>query len=41
VDFKSIEGTGTTFRFHIPAAGTVQKTNPEYAAKTVATPRAG
>ena len=40
VDFKSTDGTGTTFRFHIPVAGTVQKTKEEFAGKTTASPRA-
>ena len=32
VDFESTEGTGTNFRFHIPAAGAALEANPEYAA---------
>jgi signal transduction histidine kinase len=39
VDFESSESTGTTFRFHIPAAGPVMETGPEYAAGTAASPR--
>jgi signal transduction histidine kinase len=30
VDFESSEGTGTVFRFHIPAAGGAQDGSPEY-----------
>jgi signal transduction histidine kinase len=40
VDFKSTDGTGTTFRFHIPVAGSVQKPNQEYATDTAVSPRA-
>ena len=32
VDFESVEGAGTIFRFHIPAVGAVVETGPEYAA---------
>jgi signal transduction histidine kinase len=31
VDFESVEGTGTIFRFHIPAAGGMAEGHPEYA----------
>jgi signal transduction histidine kinase len=31
VDFESGEGTGTIFRFHIPAVGGVAESHPEYA----------
>ncbi len=31
VDFESTEGTGTVFRFHIPATGAAQEGGPEYA----------
>src|SRR6202140_2618607 len=31
VDFESGEGTGTIFRFHIPATGAVLEAGPEYA----------
>ncbi|MGD1079988.1 MAG: ATP-binding protein [Candidatus Sulfotelmatobacter sp.] len=31
VDFESTEGTGTVFRFHIPAMGAAQEGGPEYA----------
>jgi signal transduction histidine kinase len=31
VDFESVEGTGTIFRFHIPATGMALETGPEYA----------
>jgi signal transduction histidine kinase len=31
VDFESVEGTGTIFRFHIPAAGPAMEVGPEYA----------
>ena len=31
VDFESIDGTGTVFRFHIPAAGAVAEAGAEYA----------
>ncbi len=32
VDFESAEGTGTVFRFHIPATGSAMEGGPEYAA---------
>jgi signal transduction histidine kinase len=32
VDFESVEGTGTIFRFHIPASGAAIEASPEYAA---------
>jgi signal transduction histidine kinase len=35
VDFESAEGTGTTFRFHIPAAGPASDRNHQYAAGPV------
>jgi signal transduction histidine kinase len=38
VDFESVEGTGTIFRFHIPTIASLPEARPEYAA-TVA-PRA-
>jgi PAS domain S-box-containing protein len=31
VDFESAEGSGTVFRFHIPAVGTTPESGPEYA----------
>ena len=34
VDFESVEGTGTTFRFHIPIAGAVAENGSEFAADT-------
>jgi signal transduction histidine kinase len=40
VDFESVDGKGTKFRFHIPAAGTTQKNSPELAGKTAVSPRA-
>ncbi len=36
VDFESAEGAGTTFRFHIPAAGQVITPSPELAAADAA-----
>jgi signal transduction histidine kinase len=38
VDFESADGTGTTFRFHIPMAGPAEGVK-EYAADGAATPR--
>ena len=40
VDFKSTDGTGTTFSFHIPVAGSAQKTNQEYTTNIVVAPHA-
>ena len=34
VDFESVEGAGTTFRFHIPMAGAAAEQGSEYAADT-------
>jgi signal transduction histidine kinase len=34
VDFESVEGTGTTFRFHIPMAGAAAEHGSEYTADT-------
>ena len=34
VDFESVEGAGTTFRFHIPVAGAAAEHGSEYAADT-------
>ena len=39
VDFESVEGAGTIFRFHIPAVGAVVETGPEYAADATASQR--
>jgi signal transduction histidine kinase len=39
VDFESVEGAGTTFRFHIPVAAPPTERSPEYAANAAA-PRA-
>jgi len=36
VDFESVEGTGTIFRFHIPAAVAVMETSPAYIADAAA-----
>ena len=38
VDFESVEGAGTTFRFHIPLAGPAEGVN-EYVADGAASPR--
>jgi signal transduction histidine kinase len=40
VGFESVEGTGTTFRFHIPAAGPAAEASPEYVANGAISPRA-
>ena len=40
VGFESVEGTGTTFRFHIPAAGPAAEDSPEYLANAAVSPRA-
>jgi signal transduction histidine kinase len=40
VGFESVEGTGTTFRFHIPAAGPAAEASPEYVANAATSPRA-
>jgi signal transduction histidine kinase len=40
VGFESVEGTGTTFRFHIPAAGPAAEPSPEYVANAAISPRA-
>lgn len=40
VGFESVEGTGTTFRFHIPAAGPAAEASPEYVANAAISPRA-
>lgn len=37
VDFESVEGTGTVFRFHIPAVGAAVEAGPEYAEDATAT----
>src|SRR5271165_4206231 len=39
VDFESVEGTGTTFRFHIPTAAAALEARPEYAGDTTAAQR--
>jgi PAS domain S-box-containing protein len=39
VDFDSGKGAGTTFRFHLPAAGPEMKSRDEYAANTAASQR--
>lgn len=39
VDFESAEGTGTIFRFHIPAVAAAMETGPEYAADPAAAQR--
>lgn len=39
VDFESAEGAGTTFRFHLPAAGAAAEARPAYAADAAASPR--
>jgi signal transduction histidine kinase len=36
VDFESVEGAGTIFRFHIPAVGAAMETRPEYSADATA-----
>jgi signal transduction histidine kinase len=36
VDFESAEGTGTIFRFHIPATAALMEPGPEYAADPAA-----
>jgi len=36
VDFESVEGTGTIFRFHIPATAALMEPGPEYAADPAA-----
>jgi signal transduction histidine kinase len=36
VDFESVEGAGTIFRFHIPAVGAAMETRPEYSADAAA-----
>jgi signal transduction histidine kinase len=40
VDFESVDGKGTKFRFHIPVAGAAQNKNPELASRTTVSPRA-
>jgi signal transduction histidine kinase len=40
VGFESVEGTGTTFRFHIPAAGPAAEASPEDVANAAISPRA-
>jgi signal transduction histidine kinase len=40
VGFESVAGTGTTFRFHLPAAGPVVEAGPEYVANAATSPRA-
>jgi len=39
VDFESADETGTTFRFHIPAAGPAAVSGPEDRASTETSPR--
>jgi signal transduction histidine kinase len=39
VDFESAEGTGTIFRFHIPAIGALVEAGPEYATDRAAAQR--
>ncbi len=39
VDFESAEGTGTIFRFHIPAVAAAMETGPEYATDPAAAQR--
>jgi signal transduction histidine kinase len=39
VDFESTEGTGTIFRFHIPATAALMEAAPEYAADPAAAQR--
>jgi signal transduction histidine kinase len=39
VDFESVAGTGTIFRFHIPAAGAATEAGREYAEDATAAPR--
>ena len=39
VDFESVEGTGTIFRFHIPAVGAARETGPEYVEDATAAQR--
>jgi signal transduction histidine kinase len=39
VDFESAEGTGTVFRFHIPAAGGTMEMGPAYATDAAASQR--
>jgi len=40
VRFESSEGTGTTFRFHLPAAAPIVEASPEYVANAATSPRA-
>jgi len=40
VGFESVEGTGTTFRFHIPAVGPAAEASPEDVANAAISPRA-
>ena len=39
VDFESVDGTGTIFRFHIPTAAAAQEARPEYAEDTTTAQR--
>ena len=39
VDFESVEGSGTTFRFHIPATGMALEPSPAYVEDTTAAQR--
>jgi signal transduction histidine kinase len=39
VDFESVEGSGTIFRFHIPAAGMAKEPGPAYAEDATAAQR--
>jgi hypothetical protein len=39
VDFKSAEGTGTIFRFHIPIVASSPEARPEYTEDATVSPR--